>query len=349
MPNLKIRFENGKTIPIKQQKGYSPREEMARRMDYFDALSEALKENNPPIYLDERIGKGGFSWVFQGSYTKNNRNTLCAVKMPHPEFARQRDPEQARLEEALFDSECTLHQRIFEIAPNVVEPYFFGSAGRNYEFPFIVLQLMQDFTGSNIAAQPCKYSLKERIGVVRDVARCLYYMHKRGYLHCDIKPENIFFPLPSNSPDGRFLKGHLGDFGLARKSKTLGTLHLKAKFGSLAYIAPEQVLTDQVDEKADQFSLGAVLYTFLSGQLPRDIKAGVEEELLVTAPIPIPSLLCPKEKALISIAMKAMEQRPENRFGGIAEMDHALGEKYNKLAYKKTPSRGLLTKLLDAI
>lgn len=334
MIGLKMRRENGEEIPLGNttplRPGHGPQRRSLLMMDYLEELSSALLNHTPQIYIDERIGRGGFCSVFQGSYLdKEGERVLCAVKIPNPDFLIPSRGRNASLEEALFNQECLLHPIISRLAPNVVKPYFVGRAGDNKEFPFMVMQLMQDYTGANIAYRPEKYNLGDRIGVIRDIARCLFYMHRKGYLHCDIKPENIFFPFPDESSD-RLIRGYLGDFGLARSIHGTGSIPSEELLGSPEYMAPEQVLDGRADEKSDQFSLGVVLYNFLSHQMPRETLYEISEpyeraQMIAQAPIITqPAGIYAEERGFLPIALKALERNPDKRFENIAAMDYAL-------------------------
>lgn len=357
---LKLRKENGEEIspnqtrPLTFSKGSQLKSLLM--MDYMERLSSALEQHTPQIFLDERIGKGGFCSVYQGYYLDGEgEKVYCAIKMQTPDFSAQRTKEQANLEEILFLNECLLHPIIHRLAPNVVKPHFFGAAGTNHEFPFMVMQLMQDYTGASIASMPEKYHLQDRINIIRDIARCLFYMHRNGYLHCDIKPENILFPFPDESSD-RLLRGFMGDFGLARSVKSTGSVYANELLGSPNFMAPEQVTDRHADKKSDQFSLGAVLYLFLSGQLPRDVQDGIDnpyEKALAIAQAPIvtnPSGIYSEERGFLPIALKALERDPDKRFESIAEMDYALKQVFHNCFDNLAPPRrkkGLLHRFIS--
>ncbi|MFN3813155.1 MAG: serine/threonine protein kinase [Aquificaceae bacterium] len=102
---------------------------------------------------------------------------------------------------------------------------------------------------------------REALRILFHIARGLEFLHKRGYIHGDIKPENVF--------GKRVLKDivwKLGDFGLVR---IRGSSHVLDVKGTLGYIAPE-VFHGEIHRSSDIFSLGCVLYFMLTGKDPFD-------------------------------------------------------------------------------
>lgn len=99
------------------------------------------------------------------------------------------------------------------------------------------------------------------IRVAREVADALHYSHKRGILHRDVKPSNIWI-----TPAGRTV---LIDFGLARPTDTTRLTRTGAQLGSLLYMSPEQVTgAKDIDERADVYSLGVTFYETLAFRNP---------------------------------------------------------------------------------
>ena len=125
----------------------------------------------------------------------------------------------------------------------------------------------------------------EMLAVLRDklAARGLAAAHALGIVHCDVKPENLF--VVGNERHVKVL-----DFDLSwmPDAPEHGERHVLR--GTAKYMAPEQIVGDQVDARTDVYSLGVVLFRMLTGHLPFDLELGAT--LLrhqVSSPIPPPS------------------------------------------------------------
>src|SRR5262249_46309316 len=113
-------------------------------------------------------------------------------------------------------------------------------------------------------------SRSQRLAACVTVARALQYAHEQGFLHRDIKPDNVMV-----RDDGRVV---VLDFGLAKSvAPGLGPtveaslISSKSAFvGTPAYVSPEQARGDELDDKSDQFSLAVSMFEMLTGELPWD-------------------------------------------------------------------------------
>jgi serine/threonine-protein kinase len=148
--------------------------------------------------------------------------------------------------------------------PHVTAVYDIGSLeGLSY----IVMEYVEGETLKAKLAKPGseRSSIRQIVGFIVMVARALHYVHQRGILHGDIKPANLMV-----TPQG-FPK--IMDFGVARRSLGTqpGSWSLAGEsqvWGTPGYLAPEQLVADKVDVRADVFSLGVVTYEWLAGRKP---------------------------------------------------------------------------------
>ena len=176
-----------------------------------------------------------------------------ALKAVPPEFAR--DPERVER----FRREVRAAARLSH--PNIVTVYEFGR-GDGLHFYTMALMPGGDLKAL-IRANPEGMAEDEARGVASAVARALNYAHRRGYVHRDVKPENILF--------GEEGTPQLTDFGIARAMGS-GTRMTATgmSIGSPHYMSPEQARGLEVDGRSDLYSLGVVFYEMLTGRLPFD-------------------------------------------------------------------------------
>src|SRR4029453_11198588 len=119
-------------------------------------------------------------------------------------------------------------------------------------------------------------AIAQQLGDALDAA------HDRGLVHRDVKPANVLIT-PRHAPTRRghaYVRGHayLSGFGLTKRALSVSGLTQTGQIvGTIDYVAPEQVKGDPVDGRADQYSMGCVLYQCLSGSVPfpRDIEVAV--------------------------------------------------------------------------
>lgn len=151
--------------------------------------------------------------------------------------------------------------------------------------------------------------------VVKDVARALDYVQESGYVHGDVKPENILF-----RANGSVV---LCDFDLAvAKGESSGNASKMTVRGTPEYMSPEQAAGRPLDGRADLYSLGVVLYRLLTGDLPYRAESAVSIGIKhLQDPVPrLPTYL----SAFQSIIDKALAKRPDQRFQTGAAMVAAI-------------------------
>jgi eukaryotic-like serine/threonine-protein kinase len=166
------------------------------------------------------------------------------------------------------------------------------------------------------------------------VAEAVAYAHSKGVLHRDLKPQNILV--------GDFGETVVIDWGLAKAlgateeqeirtaSSALGETHqltqMGAVMGTPAYMAPEQAAGMPVDERADVYALGAILYCVVTGRAPFSAMAG-QEVLAAVRAGPPPEVLALAPDApedLVSVIQRAMERSASNRFASARDFADEL-------------------------
>jgi serine/threonine protein kinase/DNA-binding SARP family transcriptional activator len=137
--------------------------------------------------------------------------------------------------------------------PHIVPVY---DAGEINDSPFIVMQLVE---GVNLRESGTS-SLPQIITLASQLCDALEHAHRRGIVHRDVKPENILV-----TPEGT---AKLMDFGLAYSQSATRLTQEGTVMGTLAYLAPEQILGEAIDGRTDLYALGVILYELTTGRLP---------------------------------------------------------------------------------
>jgi len=203
---------------------------------------------NYPIL--RKLGEGATSEVFLCQDPFRSREV--AVKRIFPEALR--DPVRGRLFRKLFFTEASLAGKLDH--PHIAQIY---DAGIGEDSGYIVMEYVPGGTMERFCDPDGLRPVDEIVEIIFKCTRALAYAHAQKVTHRDIKPGNILYA--SEPADVR-----IGDFGLA--------LNLGAEttqitgVGSPAYMSPEQIREELVDQRTDLYSLGVVMYQMLAGTLP---------------------------------------------------------------------------------
>jgi serine/threonine-protein kinase len=158
--------------------------------------------------------------------------------------------------------------------------------------------------------------------IVKAVASALDYSHQRGLLHRDVKPANVLLTNPSDG-EPRVL---LGDFGIARSaSDTGGLTATNVAMGTLHYAAPEQLMGEPMNGRADQYALAATAYHLLCGTtlFPLSNPAAVISRHL-TSPPPKIAAERPALAAFDAVLARALAKDSDHRFESCTEFADAF-------------------------
>jgi serine/threonine-protein kinase len=191
--------------------------------------------------------------------------------------------------------------------PNVVRVY--GVHEPDDKPPYAVMELLHGEPLHVLLAREERLAPALVLSVARGAARGLSAAHDMGIIHCDVKPENLF--IVGSERNVKVL-----DFDLSWMpgAPEHGERHVLR--GTAKYMAPEQIVADQVDARTDVYSLGVVLFRMLTGHLPFDLELGAT--LLrhqLSSPIPPPSWLVDDlDPRLDAIVVRATRKNPHNRY-----------------------------------
>lgn len=197
----------------------------------------------------KRIGKGAFGTVLLMEDTVVGENLI--LKFLNPNVSSDEEMMKRFVHELKFSRRIT--------HPNVIRIYDFLHIQGNYA---ISMEYFDSHTlGAEIAAEK-PMAFKKALGYANDIATGMGVAHAAGVIHRDLKPANILID------DEGLLK--IVDFGVAAAAKSGDTQLTKTGYviGSPKYMAPEQILGKKVEETADIYSLGVILYEMLTGSPP---------------------------------------------------------------------------------
>ena len=153
--------------------------------------------------------------------------------------------------------------------PNVVSIHDFGDASTgNSAETYIVMELIKGESLRQVIAREGQLHPERAISLMRDICAGVGLAHRQGLLHRDLKPDNVIVSPPASSDTRENVK--VVDFGLAkiREENVSPLTEAGIVLGTIYYMSPEQCRGEQLDARADVYSLGAMLYEMLSGEPP---------------------------------------------------------------------------------
>jgi serine/threonine protein kinase/Tfp pilus assembly protein PilF len=246
----------------------------------------------------EPIGKGGMGVVYKAEDIKLERTValkfLPAELTEDPE-ARERFVREAKAAAALSH-------------PHICTVYEIGEDKNQY---FIAMEYIE---GQSLKEKILKGPLDqaEALDIIIQVAEGLEEAHKKGVVHRDIKPGNIMLTAKGMAK--------VMDFGLAKVRGGVMVTKEGTTMGTLAYMSPEQARGEDVDDRADIWSLGVVLYQILTGHLPfrGDLDQVMLHSILHQEPKPMRALRTGIPAALERVVDRALKKKREERYQSAA-------------------------------
>jgi YVTN family beta-propeller protein len=202
--------------------------------------------------IQELLGRGGMGVVYRAEQLGPHRTV--ALKLLSPQVATS----EAFRERFLRESE--LAAAIDH--PNVLPVY---DAGETDGVLWIAMRYVDGIDLAALLEREGPLAPEQALALGGQVAGALDAAHARGLVHRDVKPANILLAIE----DGAVTHAYLADFGLTRRVGGVRRLTASGQvLGTIDYVAPEQVEGGPVDGRADQYSLGCVLFECLTGVVP---------------------------------------------------------------------------------
>jgi tRNA A-37 threonylcarbamoyl transferase component Bud32 len=252
---------------------------------------EQLADKFPQLEILELLGQGGMGAVYKARQKKLDR--LIALKILPPEVGQTEAFAERFTREARSMAKLN-HQ-------HAVTLYEFGKTDDGlYYF------LMEFVDGTDLRRVMLAGELgpSQAVAIVPQICEALHYAHIKGIVHRDIKPENILLDKDGNVK--------IADFGLAKLLDLPANIYTLTqtgqRMGTPHYMAPEQIEhPDQVDHRADIYSLGVVFYEMLTGELPLGRFAPPSKKVEV-------------DVRLDEVVLRTLEKEPDRRYQHASEV-----------------------------
>ncbi len=265
----------------------------------------------------EKIGHGGIGAVYRGEHTLIRRQV--AIKVLHSHLVENEDFLRRFRHEAEIASSLT--------HPNAVILYDYGVEQSR---PYLAMEYVQGETMKSWMSRESTPQLSEVCTIFQQIGAALEEAHRLGIIHRDLKPDNVIITRRDDgSPSVKVL-----DFGIAKvihdKGEKGATVVTKAGtfYGTPRYASPEQIMGQELDRRADIYSLGVMLYEVLSGKPPFDAPSMIEVFLkhLNQEPPPFEALDTARKvpRMLESHVMRCLAKDPAKRPASAVEMMQEL-------------------------
>lgn len=266
------------------------------------------------------LGRGSVGTVYLAREVSVRR--LVAIKVPHPELARDAEVRARLVREARAAARIA--------HPGAATLYRTGELSDGV--PYLVMQYVEGRTCDDALAADGSFDLETGLSIVEQVARALAAAHAQGVVHRDLRPENVMW----NAQTGRAV---LTDFGIAGILETGSEVvtqitRVGQTLGKVEFSSPEQLRQEKVTEATDVYSLGLLTYWLLAAEGPYEgtsnaekIRAHLQEpprplrELVPAVPAPVAELV---EQCLEKVAARRPRAERVARVLGAARTGEAV-------------------------
>ena len=293
------------TLPRRGYRFIGPVERLDASGEIVGLPEGAAAERTISHYrLLEKLGEGGMGVVYKAFDTKLKRRVALKLLAPH----LTQDPKA----KARFFREAQAAAAVEH--PNICTVYEIDEVKGQI---FIAMAFIE---GRNLEKKLDEGSLEldEALAIAVQIGRGLEAAHRAGVVHRDIKPANIMWSRAAHSSVGIKIL----DFGLAQLAHLSRITKTDATVGTVAYMAPEQTKSPDVDHRADIWSLGVLLYEMVTGRLPFQ---GSRDQAVIYSIVheeyePIAGLRAGVPAELDHVISKALAKDPDERYQQVGEM-----------------------------
>ncbi len=258
------------------------------------------------------VGRGGTAEVYEAVSQDDSASIPVAIKLMHETAGEVGGVERFRRE---IQSSLKLHHK------GLAEIYDWGehNDGRLY----LVCELLQGETLKRRIAKNENLSREFIIDLLEQLGATLTYLHEQGFVHRDVKPDNIFLTEKGEAK--------LVDLGIAKGQDLAPLTEIGLIVGTPHYLAPEQA-HGQATPQSDQYALGIIVFELLTGRRPyggQETSEIVKKHL--SSPVPrLRQFASDSSEQLESVLVKVMAKRPANRYPNVTEAVRALCEALQK-------------------
>jgi len=191
--------------------------------------------------------------------------------------------------------------------------------------PYLVMEYLEGKDLGQVITRQGALGVTRAADITSQIARALSAAHRKGVVHRDLKPQNIFLlPADEDEPE----RAKVLDFGISKirsvSRKLTGTAVV---LGTPQFMAPEQAEgRDEVDAAADQFSLAAIVYEMLTGRpaFSGETLASVVYQIVHVDPVPVTTLRPDLPPAIQQVLARALAKRKQDRFASVREFSREL-------------------------
>ncbi len=261
------------------------------------------------------VAAGGMGEIYAARRMKSDGtySRPVALKVITGEFAHdwriiERFKREARISKAISSR-------------HVARVYEFGESPQGHVF--MAMELLQGEELFDRLHRRGLFAPLEVADLALQILKGLHRIHDSGYVHRDIKPENIFF---ANNKRAGTEDVKILDFGIAKEAdkKSDPLLSVVGQiYGTPQYIAPEQAINPDVDQRADLYSLGVVMYECVTGSLPFDGQSSYDI-IVAHQKEDVPTLPSSIDPEFAEIIYTSLAKSPDERFQSAIEMGRVL-------------------------